>query len=158
MPPSLRKVVAAAIGGGAIAIASVLITGPSGNDGLEGVSYIPYKDIVGVWTVCHGHNGKYTAQDATTAQKGIIQLSSATNSTSETLAATPKAVKSAYDNAEKRLQKDQNGADIPDKGRFLNNINAVSKTDFADKRGMRYVRVNAPAGATSGKYYPVVVM
>ncbi len=71
---------------------------------------------------------------------------------------TPKAVKSAYDNAEKRLQKDQNGADIPDKGRFLNNINAVSKTDFADKRGMRYVRVNAPAGATSGKYYPVVVM
>ncbi|HBH4844397.1 TPA: tail fiber protein, partial [Escherichia coli] len=38
------------------------------------------------------------------------------------------------------------------------NINAVSKTDFADKRGMRYVRVNAPAGATSGKYYPVVVM
>ncbi len=103
-------------------------------------------------------NGKYTAQDATTAQKGIIQLSSATNSSSETLAATPKAVKSAYDNAEKRLQKDQNGADIPDKGRFLNNINAVSKTDFADKRGMRYVRVNAPAGATSGKYYPVVVM
>ncbi|BEA62761.1 hypothetical protein VEE30_15030 [Escherichia coli] len=55
MPPSLRKAVAAAIGGGAIAIASVLITGPSGNDGLEGVSYIPYKDIVGVWTVCHGH-------------------------------------------------------------------------------------------------------
>ena len=58
MPPSLRKAVAAAIGGGAIAIASVLITGPSGNDGLEGVSYIPYKDIVGVWTVCHGHTGK----------------------------------------------------------------------------------------------------
>ncbi|EGL7912908.1 short-chain fatty acid transporter [Escherichia coli] len=96
-------------------------------------------------------------EDASTTKKGIVQLSSATNSTSETLAATPKAVKSAYDNAEKRLQKDQNGADIPDKGRFLNNINAVSKTDFADKRGMRYVRVNAPAGATSGKYYPVVM-
>ncbi|STF09008.1 putative tail fiber protein (GpH) [Escherichia coli] len=42
-------------------------------------------------------NGKYTAQDATTARKGIVQLSSATNSTSETLAATPKAVKAAYD-------------------------------------------------------------
>ncbi|EJO8639612.1 prophage tail fiber N-terminal domain-containing protein, partial [Escherichia coli] len=97
-------------------------------------------------------------EDASTTKKGIVQLSSATNSSSETLAATPKAVKSAYDNAEKRLQKDQNGADIPDKGRFLNNINAVSKTDFADKRGMRYVRVNAPAGAISGKYYPVVVM
>ena len=58
MSPSLRKAVAAAIGGGAVAIASVLITGPSGDDGLEGVSYIPYKDIVGVWTVCHGHTGK----------------------------------------------------------------------------------------------------
>ncbi|HBA5435413.1 TPA: tail fiber protein, partial [Escherichia coli] len=42
-------------------------------------------------------NGKYTAQDATTAQKGIVQLSSATNSTSESQAATPKAVKAAYD-------------------------------------------------------------
>ncbi|WP_372923216.1 tail fiber protein, partial [Salmonella enterica] len=38
-------------------------------------------------------NAKYTAQDATTARKGIIQLSNATDSTSETLAATPKAVK-----------------------------------------------------------------
>ncbi|MCF4044451.1 phage tail protein, partial [Escherichia coli] len=42
-------------------------------------------------------NGKYTAQDATTGQKGIVQLSSATNSTSEMLAATPKSVKAAYD-------------------------------------------------------------
>ncbi|MDA6428792.1 phage tail protein, partial [Escherichia coli] len=42
-------------------------------------------------------NGKYTAQDATTAQKGIVQLSNATNSTSEMLAATPKSVKTAYD-------------------------------------------------------------
>ncbi|MCZ9218306.1 phage tail protein, partial [Escherichia albertii] len=96
--------------------------------------------------------------DASLTAKGFTQLSSATNSTSESLAATPKAVKSAYDNAEKRLQKDQNGNDIPDKGAFLNNINAVSKTDFAAKHGMRYVRVNAPAGATPGKYYPVVVM
>ncbi|HFU1784315.1 TPA: phage tail protein, partial [Escherichia coli] len=39
----------------------------------------------------------YTAQDATTTRKGIVQLSSAINSTSETLAATPKAVKAAYD-------------------------------------------------------------
>ncbi|OMI52674.1 tail protein, partial [Escherichia coli N40513] len=61
-------------------------------------------------------------EDASTTKKGIVQLSSATNSTSESLAATPKAVKAAYDNAEKRLQKDQNGADIPDKVRFLNNI------------------------------------
>ncbi|EOU6996575.1 tail fiber protein, partial [Escherichia coli] len=69
-------------------------------------------------------NGKYTAQDATTARKGLVQLSSATNSDSETLAATSKAVKSAYDNAEKRLQKDQNGADIPGKDTFTKNIGA----------------------------------
>ncbi|EFG1984398.1 phage tail protein [Escherichia coli] len=48
-------------------------------------------------------NGKYTAQDATTARKGIVQLSSATNSDSETLAATPKAVKAANDNANGRV-------------------------------------------------------
>ncbi|MCN2150542.1 tail fiber protein, partial [Escherichia coli] len=35
--------------------------------------------------------------DATLTAKGFTQLSSATNSTSETLAATPKAVKAAYD-------------------------------------------------------------
>lgn len=58
MSPSLRKAVAVAIGSGAVAIASVLITGPSGNDGLEGVRHKPYKDIVGVWIVCYGHTGK----------------------------------------------------------------------------------------------------
>nr|WP_249324811.1 pyocin knob domain-containing protein [Enterobacter mori] len=35
--------------------------------------------------------------DATTARKGLVQLSSATDSSSEALAATPKAVKAAYD-------------------------------------------------------------
>lgn len=62
--------------------------------------------------------------DASLTAKGFVQLSSATNSTSEALAATSKAVKSAYDNAEKRLQKDQNGADIPGKDTFTKNIGA----------------------------------
>lgn len=96
-------------------------------------------------------------EDASTTKKGIVQLSSATNSTSETLAATPKAVKAAYDNAEKRLQKDQNGADIPDKDRFLSNINVYSKGEVDQKKGMRYVLVNAPAGVQEGKYYPLVI-
>ncbi|EKP7358114.1 tail fiber protein [Escherichia coli] len=43
---------------------------------------------------------KYTAQDASTTQKGLVQLSSATNSDSETMAATPKAVKSVKDLAD----------------------------------------------------------
>ena len=58
MSPTLRKSVLAAVGGGAFAIASALITGPTGNDGLEGVRYEPYQDVVGVWTVCYGHTGK----------------------------------------------------------------------------------------------------
>ncbi|WP_448666878.1 phage tail protein, partial [Escherichia coli] len=36
-------------------------------------------------------------EDASTTKKGVVQLSSATNSTSESQAATPKAVKAAYD-------------------------------------------------------------
>ncbi|HCL8915406.1 TPA: prophage tail fiber N-terminal domain-containing protein, partial [Escherichia coli] len=95
-------------------------------------------------------------EDASTTKKGIVQLSSATNSTSESLAATPKAVKAAYDNAEKRLQKDQNGADIPDKDRFLSNINVYSKGEVDQKKGMRKYTFSAPANAVSGKWYPIV--
>ncbi|SCZ61003.1 phage tail protein, partial [Photorhabdus luminescens] len=104
--------------------------------------------------------------DALLTQKGVVQLSSATNSVSETLAATPKAVKAAYDlaasklasvpdasltqkgitqltdktgnsntlaatqklvsdvndNANSKLAKSQNGADIPDKNAFVKNL------------------------------------
>ncbi|EKL8227730.1 phage tail protein [Escherichia coli] len=241
-------------------------------------------------------NGKYTAQDATTARKGIVQLSSATNSTSETLAATPKAVKAVMDETNKKaplnspaltgtpttptaqqgtnntqiastafvmaaiaalvdsspdalntlnelaaalgndpnfattmtnalagkqpkdatltalaglataadrfpyftgndvaslatltkvgrdilakstvaavieylglqetvnlasgaLQKNQNGADIPDKDRFLSNINVYSKGEVDKKKGMRQYAFNAPSNAVGGKWYPVI--
>ncbi|WP_176489218.1 phage tail-collar fiber domain-containing protein [Enterobacter cloacae] len=67
--------------------------------------------------------------DATISHKGLVQLSSATNSTSEALGATPKAVKAAYDladtankaakaandNASSRLLKSSNLTDVPDK-------------------------------------------
>lgn len=42
---------------------------------------------------------------ATTAVAGVVKLSTATNSTSTTLAATPSAVKAAFDNAETRALK-----------------------------------------------------
>ena len=45
----------------------------------------------------HEHSRRHP--DASLTAKGFVQLSSATNSTSETLAATPKAVKAAYDMA-----------------------------------------------------------
>ncbi|EEZ1233434.1 phage tail protein [Escherichia coli] len=44
-----------------------------------------------------GHEQSRRHPDASLTAKGFTQLSSATNSTSETLAATPKAVKAAYD-------------------------------------------------------------
>ncbi|HID4130782.1 TPA: lysozyme [Pluralibacter gergoviae] len=55
MSPALRKSVMAAIGGGAIAIATAML---SGKDGLEGRQHVPYRDVVGVLTVCDGHTGK----------------------------------------------------------------------------------------------------
>ncbi|WP_208607597.1 phage tail protein, partial [Xenorhabdus thuongxuanensis] len=74
--------------------------------------------------------------DATLKEKGFVLLSSAVNSNSETQAATPKAVKTAYDlattanqnathadnNANTRLEKSRNGADIPNKQAFVKNL------------------------------------
>lgn len=51
MDTSLRNKLVAAAGGGAMAIAAILI--PS----LEGVEYKPYRDVAGVLTVCYGHTG-----------------------------------------------------------------------------------------------------
>ncbi|EBS5963483.1 phage tail protein, partial [Salmonella enterica subsp. enterica serovar Napoli] len=60
--------------------------------------------------------------DGTTQQRGLVQLSSSVNSTSETQAATPAAVKIVMDNANARLAKDRNGADIPNVALFLQNL------------------------------------
>ncbi|SMG58325.1 Phage tail fibre repeat-containing protein [Cedecea sp. NFIX57] len=67
--------------------------------------------------------------DGTLKDKGFVQLSSATDSDSETLAATPKAVKAAYalakqadENAGKRLQADKNLSDVKDAAEARKNI------------------------------------
>ncbi|WP_308351958.1 lysozyme [Serratia marcescens] len=59
MTPILKKRLLGAATGGAIAIAAVLI--PS----LEGVEYKPYRDVVGVLTVCYGHTGPDIIPDKT---------------------------------------------------------------------------------------------
>ncbi|ELY9431453.1 phage tail protein [Salmonella enterica] len=71
------------------------------------------------------HEQSRNHPDATTREKGFVQLSSDTNSESESLAATPKAVKAAMDNANGRLAKNSNGGDIPDKKQFARNIGAA---------------------------------
>ncbi|HDD0182634.1 prophage tail fiber N-terminal domain-containing protein [Escherichia coli] len=71
-------------------------------------------------------------EDASTTKKGIVQLSSATNSTSETLAATPKAVKAANDNANGRVPSNRkvNGkaltADITLTSKDIGTLNSVT--------------------------------
>ncbi|EIG6899172.1 phage tail protein [Salmonella enterica] len=83
------------------------------------------------------HEQSRNHPDATTSAKGFTQLSSATDSTSEELAATSKAVKIAMDNANARLAKDRNGSDIPNPALFVQNIGlqgTVNKADGAIQR------------------------
>lgn len=69
--------------------------------------------------------------DGTTQQRGLVQLNSAVNSTSETQAATPAAVKIVMDNANARLAKDRNGGDIPNVALFLQNLGLVETINRA---------------------------
>lgn len=96
-------------------------------------------------------NGKYTAQDASTTQKGIVQLSSATDSDDESKAATPKAVKAANDNAERRLAKEQNGRDIPNKPLFVQNIGLQDTVDKAAGAVQRSEVQTSQDDVTAGK-------
>ncbi|MGV4041444.1 phage tail-collar fiber domain-containing protein [Citrobacter portucalensis] len=69
--------------------------------------------------------------DSTTQQRGLVQLNTSVNSTSETQAATPYAVKIVMDNANARLAKDRNGADIPNVALFLQNLGLVETINRA---------------------------
>ena len=59
------------------------------------------------------HEQSRNHPDATTTAKGFTQLNSSVTDDSEAQAATPKAVKIAMDNANARLAKDRNLADLP---------------------------------------------
>ncbi len=59
------------------------------------------------------HEQSRNHPDASTSAKGFVQLSSSATNDSETQASTPKAVKIAMDNANARLAKERNLADLP---------------------------------------------
>ncbi|WP_279203814.1 phage tail protein [Obesumbacterium proteus] len=109
--------------------------------------------------------------DASTKQKGLVQLNSATNSTSETQAATPAALKAVKDDS---LAKDQNGADIPNKPAFIENlglndtvnkaanalpiIKKVLSVDLNTLGGYEHAgiyRQDADVNALAGMHYPI---
>jgi len=82
-------------------------------------------------------------QDATTAQKGAVQLEDSTSSTSTTTAATPNSVKSAYDLA---------SAALPQSGGTLTGdltLNAQSDVRWADADSSNWVAFQAPATVAS---------
>ncbi|HCL9729929.1 TPA: tail fiber protein [Escherichia coli] len=62
---------------------------------MDTTTILPTTDYIDEKIAEHARSRNHP--DATLTEKGFTQLSSATNSTSETLAATPKAVKAAYD-------------------------------------------------------------
>ncbi len=80
------------------------------------------KAIADINAALKEHEKSRNHPDATLAAKGFTQLSSAVDSDSETLAATLKAVKITMENANARLAKERNGADIPNVALFRQNI------------------------------------
>lgn len=86
--------------------------------------------------------------DATLTEKGMTRLNNAVTSDDERTAATPKAVKQAYDNANARLEKSQNGADIPDKAAFVNNLGL-------DNVARTYKTTIDLTGLSTDYFYPV---
>ncbi|MEB7917517.1 phage tail protein [Enterobacter hormaechei subsp. xiangfangensis] len=112
------------------------------------------------------HEQSRNHPDATTAAKGFTQLSSALDSASESLAATPKAVKAANDNANGRVPSGRkiNGralsTDINITAQDIFNGQAVGIGDAADLNtyttpGLYYQPANAQA--QTGKNYPEAV-
>ncbi|WP_250150840.1 phage tail protein [Photorhabdus akhurstii] len=63
-------------------------------------------------------------------QKGIVQLTNKTGD-SNTLAVTQKLASDINDNANNKLAKDQNGADIPDKNEFVKNLGLMETVELA---------------------------
>lgn len=90
-----------------------------------------------------GTTPNITIQDATTAQKGAVQLEDSTSSTSLTTAATPNSVKNAYDLANAALP--QSG------GSVSGDITIHNQADlrFADADSSNWVAFQAPATVTT---------
>ncbi|MGV8004590.1 tail fiber protein [Photorhabdus temperata subsp. temperata] len=82
--------------------------------------------------------------DASLTQKGIVQLTDVTGS-SNTLAATQKLITDVNNNANTRLSKSQNGADIPNKSEFIKNLGLSETVNRANGAVPSSRKVNGKA-------------
>ncbi len=93
-------------------------------------------------------------EDASTTKKGIVQLSSATNSTSESLAATPKAVKVVNDNANSRVPSNRkiNGkaltADITLTPKDIGTLNSITMSFSGGAGWFKLATVTMPQASS----------
>ncbi|BEG53173.1 hypothetical protein VEV11M_15660 [Escherichia coli] len=93
-------------------------------------------------------------EDASLTTKGVVKLSSAVDSTSESLAATPKAVKSAYDNANSRVPSNRkvNGkaltADITLTPKDIGTLNSVTMSFSGGAGWFKLATVTMPQASS----------
>lgn len=78
---------------------------------------------------------KKTVRSASISQTGVVQLSSATNSTSETLAATAKAVKTAYD--------------LANDHKYWANVESTSAAQYDKQPEVKSVTIGNGSGTTA---------
>ncbi|HIH5775793.1 TPA: phage tail protein [Citrobacter werkmanii] len=97
------------------------------------------------------HERSRNHPDATLKEKGFVQLSSATDSTSEALAATPKAVKAAYDLASGKYTAQD--ATTAQKGivKLSSDTNSESELLAATPKAVKAVNDNANGRVPSGR-------
>ncbi|MGP4232478.1 phage tail protein, partial [Escherichia coli] len=98
--------------------------------------------------------GAVAMEDASLTTKGVVKLSSAVDSTSESLAATPKAVKAANDNANSRVPSNRkvNGkaltADITLTPRDIGTLNSVTMSFSGGAGWFKLATVTMPQASS----------
>ncbi|MCQ8932617.1 prophage tail fiber N-terminal domain-containing protein [Escherichia albertii] len=98
--------------------------------------------------------GAVAMEDASLTTKGVVKLSSAVDSTSESLAATPKAVKAANDNANSRVPSDRkvNGkaltADITLTPKDIGTLNSVTMSFSGGAGWFKLATVTMPQASS----------
>ncbi|QGU44299.1 phage tail protein [Escherichia coli] len=98
--------------------------------------------------------GAVAMEDASLTTKGVVKLSSAVDSTSESLAATPKAVKAANDNANSRVPSNRkvNGkaltADITLTPKDIGTLNSVTMSFYGGDGWFKLATVTMPQASS----------